>query len=462
MRRRGLAGIAAVVIISASLLTPSAAWASANASGNTDRNVDAASAGTTNSRAAKSAASERNEMTEAGRMRGAVQGLPYVALGDSYAAGFGVGPASGAPVPGCDQSAADYPHLVAQQLGLRLTDVSCAGAVTANVISTSQLTGDGTAPPQISGLGASTRIVTVTIGGNDLGFDSIASSCVALSSTGPVIADPQFTNCKALYETRGADSLVSRLDGPVLYGSPGAPNGLTATFAAIRKAAPHAKVFVVGYPAIAPDASNTPAAGCFRPAAQPDAKPPYPQNSFPFTNTDVSYLNFIERLLDKATRRAAKHDGFTYISLLSATEAHSACAAVDDAYVNGITVDSISRSLQVSVSPGALHPNADGIAFISNTVKSAILKAFEPPAKHGGGRASNHAGARGRGPGATDSGTANSGAANSDDSGFVFFGVRMDRDVVAAAAVLVVVAILCGLSLAWMLRIRRRSDQRRL
>jgi hypothetical protein len=277
MRRRGLAGVAAIVMIGASLLTPSTAWASANANGNADRNVNATTAGTTTSRAAGLATSESSEATEAGRARGAVQGLPYVALGDSYAAGFGVGPVSGGPVPGCDQSAADYPHLVAQQLGLRLKDVSCAGAVTANLISTPQLTGDGTAPPQISGLGASTRIVTVTIGGNDLGFASIASSCVALSPTGPVIADPQFTTCKALYDTRGVDSLVSRLDGPVLYGSPGAPNGLTATFAAIRKAAPHAKVFVVGYPAIAPDASNTPAAGCFRPAAQPDAKPPYPQ-----------------------------------------------------------------------------------------------------------------------------------------------------------------------------------------
>lgn len=306
-----------------------------------------------------------------------LKGLPYVALGDSYAAGYGVGAASGQPVAGCEQSRSDYPRQVARRLGLKLDDVTCVGAQTANVISTPQRTASGTAPPQSDALGASTRVVTVTIGGNDLGFASIVSSCVALGADGPVLADPKFRTCKALYDTRGIDSLVSRIEGPVLYGSPGAPSGLTAAFAEIRRRAPHARVFVVGYPAIAPDRAHTPSGGCFRPAVlQADAAPPYPQNSFPFTATDVAYLHAVEQRLDAGTRRAAERDGFTYISLLPATEAHSACARSGAAYVNGISVERVSRSQSVTVAPGALHPNAQGVSFIARTVARAVERSF--------------------------------------------------------------------------------------
>ncbi|WP_216074289.1 hypothetical protein, partial [Acinetobacter baumannii] len=55
------------------------------------------------------------------------EGLQYVALGDSYAAGYGILPSTGLPVPGCDQGQQNYPHQVAAALGLQLTDVTCTG-----------------------------------------------------------------------------------------------------------------------------------------------------------------------------------------------------------------------------------------------------------------------------------------------------------------------------------------------
>ena len=63
----------------------------------------------------------------------ATTGKTYVALGDSYAAGFGLPAPStltGQPVPGCAQTTGDYPHILAAKLGLSLTDVTCSGATT--------------------------------------------------------------------------------------------------------------------------------------------------------------------------------------------------------------------------------------------------------------------------------------------------------------------------------------------
>ena len=90
----------------------------------------------------------------------------YVALGSSMAAGPGIRPrAPGAPWPAF-RSARSYAHLVADALGLDLVDVTYTNATTANVLAETQ----HCAPPQISALAGSESLVTVTIGGNDVGY----------------------------------------------------------------------------------------------------------------------------------------------------------------------------------------------------------------------------------------------------------------------------------------------------
>lgn len=93
------------------------------------------------------------------------QGARYVAMGSSFAAGPGI-PAPADPAPNrCGRSSNNYAHIVAQQFGLQLTDVSCSGATTANVISPS-----GDLRSQLDALTPDTRLVTITIGGNDVGY----------------------------------------------------------------------------------------------------------------------------------------------------------------------------------------------------------------------------------------------------------------------------------------------------
>src|SRR6478752_1689707 len=90
----------------------------------------------------------------------------YVALGSSMAAGPGIRPsADGAPFR-AGRSARNYPHLVAEKLGLDLVDVTHSGATTANILTDPQ---NGT-PPQADALEGSEDLVTVTIGGNVAGY----------------------------------------------------------------------------------------------------------------------------------------------------------------------------------------------------------------------------------------------------------------------------------------------------
>ena len=90
----------------------------------------------------------------------------YVALGSSMAAGPGIRPnAAGAP-RWSGRSARNYAHLVAQRLKLDLVDVTFSGATTAHVLADRQ----HGKPPQIDALDGSESLVTVTIGGNDVGY----------------------------------------------------------------------------------------------------------------------------------------------------------------------------------------------------------------------------------------------------------------------------------------------------
>ena len=305
--------------------------------------------------------------------------VQYVALGDSYAAGVGLDPATGSPVAGCLQSEANYPHTVAAELGLSLVDVSCSGAETKNLIARQQKTGDGTAPPQSGALSDSTELVTITIGGNDLGFIDLAGSCVALSRRGPIISGVA-ADCRTKLEAAKATP-EQRITTDVV-GSAGdtSASGLTAAFATVREKAPNAEVFVIGYPSIMPDEANTPASGCYRAEISGSSLATLKiDNGFPFTDTDVSYIRSLQEKLDEATADAADAAGFTYVSLLESTAAHSACQTDGTAFVNGITFTS-SKDHTISMPAGSIHPNAAGAAFVAQTVAPLVEAALAPPA----------------------------------------------------------------------------------
>jgi lysophospholipase L1-like esterase len=130
-------------------------------------------------------------------------GAQYAALGSSYAAGYGIKPLT--PNAGaCGRSLVDYPHLVAAALHLQLDDVSCGGAVIGNVLTRPQ----GAAPPQIDAVTAATRLVTMTVGGNDVNYVGTAIACGQPHSTCVTSASGAATNAAFQVLPRALNRLI--------------------------------------------------------------------------------------------------------------------------------------------------------------------------------------------------------------------------------------------------------------
>ncbi|MDF5729527.1 MAG: GDSL-type esterase/lipase family protein [Rhizonema sp. PD38] len=84
--------------------------------------------------------------------------LKYVSMDSSYAAGPGVGTRVKG-TDGCDQSDSNYARLLAKRRNLHLEDVSCPGVTTTDIFQR-----------QINHVDADIRLVTVTIGGNNVNY----------------------------------------------------------------------------------------------------------------------------------------------------------------------------------------------------------------------------------------------------------------------------------------------------
>ncbi|WP_431247172.1 SGNH/GDSL hydrolase family protein [Leifsonia xyli] len=152
----------------------------------------------------------------------------YVALGDSFAAGLGGGAEQGK----CRISANGYPAVFARKAGVDLVvNAACAGATTSDLLK-----------HQLIALDERTDLVTVSIGGNDLGVAAIAGDCAA----GKAAA------CRN--QVTAALSLLNVL-----------PDRLRTVYSAVAQAAPNARIVVTGYTVLY-DASD-PGARDFQTAA---------------------------------------------------------------------------------------------------------------------------------------------------------------------------------------------------
>jgi lysophospholipase L1-like esterase len=214
----------------------------------------------------------------------------YVALGDSYAAGPLI-PAQIQPF-GCLKSSNNYAHLAAPQLHQpAFRDVSCSGAETEDMTAPQGVT-PGPNPPQFDALDADTKIVTFTIGGNDIGFSSIAEDCVSASPLG--------SHCKADYVHDGRDEISERIAAT-------APK-VAAVIQGIHERAPQARVFAVNYAAIFPERGFL---GC------------WPQ--LPIASDDIAYLREKQKELNAMIAAQAAANGAVLIDWYKASIGHDAC-----------------------------------------------------------------------------------------------------------------------------------------
>ncbi len=285
----------------------------------------------------------------------------YIALGDSYTAAPLIskpagtwGGSDGYNNPNdpytCGKSDRNYPHLIAQHLGLYdpndltkelgqhpahpgFIDISCGSARTKHMTEAQDgLPGGGYQPPQFSafdhvGANEVVTLVSIGIGGNDLGFGELTDYCVQPPE------QVGGTPCRTHYENKNhvGDPTI---DGDIIQHRLGVlRTSLDAVLAGIHTRAPKAEVLVFGYPALLPEHREglTPELrdGCY----------PY----LPILPTDAAYLRDAEKGLNATISAAAagavdetgRHFAH-YVDWYGPSVGHDMCQPPGLAWVNGI------------------------------------------------------------------------------------------------------------------------------
>ena len=266
----------------------------------------------------------------------------YVAMGDSYTAGPGIPDQTGGPA-GCARSDRNYPSLVAQQLALQpagFRDLSCTGATIADLTSP-QTTNDGVNPAQLSALSTSTKLVTIGVGGNDVGFESVIKQCAKVGiffyTTGDTDYSGDYAPCRQQYVSGGSDEIRTKIQT--------AGERLAGALSEVKRRAPHARVYVVGYPAVLPAKGSN----CGR--------------AIGLVPGDVAFLYQEQRTLNTTLRQRAEAAGVGYVDTYTPSVGRDACAASATRWVEP----------WIPHSPAApLHPNERGERGMADAVLHAI------------------------------------------------------------------------------------------
>ena len=248
----------------------------------------------------------------------------YVAMGDSFSAGTGTGQFD--LDADCQRSTLAYPALIgAQRPNTMLTFVACGGGVTTETM----------VKTQVPALDQSTDFVTMTVGGNDIGFAPIANTCIG------------GTEQQCL-------GIVAQARGFVATELPGL---LTTAYDAVRARVHKAEAIVVGYPKFYADD--------FAPCLQ----------AYGITAPEAAALNELVTDLDAVIADEAKAAGFTYVNPLGAFTGHDMCAA--EPWINGVFAPT-----QADV----YHPTAAGYANGFTPLVLSAMQTREPSVSQVHGR----------------------------------------------------------------------------
>lgn len=273
-----------------------------------------------------------------------------VALGDSYASGPLI-PVQYDQPWGCLRSANNYAHQAARALGVTLTDATCSGATTNDMWNRQGVspeeqfaqygrqfgyTGPDGNPPQLDSLTPDTDVVTLQIGGNDIGFLSLAETCAQGAVQGTGASTPCKDAVEAEHPFERIDATASKIQG---------------VLEAIHARSPEAAVYVLGYPGIF---AIGPTARC---------------TAFGVNEADAEYMRSIQEALNGMIERVADDpaqpysDSTRYVDVYGPSAGHTACDLPAIRWVEPI----------VPVNAAApVHPNLGGMSAIALILKDAV------------------------------------------------------------------------------------------
>lgn len=251
----------------------------------------------------------------------------YYALGDSYSSGDGAPPYSG--VSGCYRSTKGYPYLLSSGAPTPVL-IACSGAVTANIDQTVQNSSlPGTQLGQLQSSPRGNTLITITIGGNDIGFSSELTKCIT-----------SIFSCTS--DQNAISQKITALQ----------PR-LVQIYQELRTAAPGADIIIVGYPLLVADPSI---ADCHNPIV--------------YTGLSAAEMRMIRTLatqLDNTIAAAASQIGVSSATqqVIQAFAGHEACTADESQeWINEIA--GLNDALHDS-----FHPNSAGYQALASAVNSA-------------------------------------------------------------------------------------------
>ncbi|HEX3782549.1 MAG TPA: SGNH/GDSL hydrolase family protein [Pseudonocardiaceae bacterium] len=271
----------------------------------------------------------------------------YVALGDSWSADVNLLDVTSQYVPfGCVQSAADYPHQVAKALGVTtFRDATCGGSTTVDMTQPQSAPLGGTNPPEFDQLTSNTDLVTLGIGGNDVGLVGVIEGCINLLPSitplpGLSLPAPLGGSCQPKYVTDGVDSVSQAIAAT-------APK-IATVIAGIKARSPHARIELVNY------MNPLPTEGCY----------PYVQ----VADEDMPWLHAKITEMDTmlATVAAQTHVGL--VDTNTGMTGHDVCELPGNQYVTALLPISTDPLIAVPFHPTQL--GADHQA-------AAVLKAVD-------------------------------------------------------------------------------------
>lgn len=272
----------------------------------------------------------------------------YVALGDSYQSGEGTFDyIDSTDIDGqneCHRSEFAYPSLLVDQgvVNLVLDFRACSGAVVSTMLIPSSSTGppwdDGIA--QVNALSTSTRLVTIGIIGNDLGFSDTIVECVTLNVK-------TMKTCENELGTALNAKLTSLESGPL-------KKRLIDLYRLIRAKAPFARIMAISYPKFFPEYNNEKNCG------------------FVYRASDQLWMNAAIKRADKAIGVAAATAGFEYVNMYHSNDGFEMCTTLES--MNGIVGNLLNAQ------PESYHPNKRGHELMAREIElqlGVVTPSFE-------------------------------------------------------------------------------------
>ncbi|MEX1995368.1 MAG: SGNH/GDSL hydrolase family protein [Candidatus Saccharimonadales bacterium] len=288
--------------------------------------------------------------------------IEYLALGDSYISGEGAfNYLEGTDTENnkCHLSTASYPYLIGYTLNYNsYRSIACSGSRVSDITdSSTHYKGQNMNKVERQNLGSPKineilemfqpgyiyqlnfvskylpKTVTVSIGGNNIGFSQIVKKCIAPDT------------CFSSFEDRL--ELVRRVNRTF-------PD-LVGTYQEIKNAtSPDAKVFAVGYPQLA-----LPGGNCAL-NVRLDSQ------ELEFSKQLISYMNLV-------ISRAAQKAGVIYVDTEDAFSGHLLCETVSsDVAVNGLTLgDDFPDFLNGPIGNESYHPNQLGHQLLKQKILAA-------------------------------------------------------------------------------------------